>query len=41
MVVSMHYTLTDEAGNEIDSSVGSDPMMFEKLLRKNSHTATS
>lgn len=28
MVVSMHYTLTDEAGNTMDSSEENDPMTF-------------
>ncbi|WOD08049.1 peptidylprolyl isomerase [Marinomonas sp. GJ51-6] len=27
-VVSMHYTLTDEQGQELDSSVGQDPLVF-------------
>ncbi|TDO98680.1 FKBP-type peptidyl-prolyl cis-trans isomerase [Marinomonas balearica] len=27
-VVSMHYTLTDETGETIDSSVGQDPLLF-------------
>lgn len=27
-VVSMHYTLTDEAGQQLDSSVGQEPLVF-------------
>jgi FKBP-type peptidyl-prolyl cis-trans isomerase SlyD len=27
-VVSMHYTLTDEQGQELDSSVGQEPLVF-------------
>lgn len=27
-VVSMHYTLTDEQGQQLDSSVGQDPLVF-------------
>jgi len=28
MVVSMHYTLTDDSGNVLDSSEGSDPLSY-------------
>ena len=28
MVVSMHYTLTDDDGNVLDSSEGSDPLSY-------------
>lgn len=28
MVVSMHYTLTDDGGNVLDSSEGSDPLSY-------------
>ncbi|GAA0837528.1 MULTISPECIES: FKBP-type peptidyl-prolyl cis-trans isomerase [Marinomonas] len=27
-VVSMHYTLTDEQGQELDSSIGQEPLVF-------------
>ncbi|MCV2403346.1 peptidylprolyl isomerase [Marinomonas sp. C2222] len=27
-VVSMHYTLTDEEGQELDSSIGQEPLVF-------------
>jgi len=27
-VVSMHYTLTDEQGQELDSSIGKEPLVF-------------
>lgn len=27
-VVSIHYTLTNDAGEELDSSVGSDPLVY-------------
>jgi FKBP-type peptidyl-prolyl cis-trans isomerase SlyD len=28
LVVSMHYTLTDDDGNTIDSSAGADPLVY-------------
>ena len=28
MVVSMHYTLTDDGGNVLDSSEGSEPLSY-------------
>ncbi len=28
LVVSMHYTLTDDDGNTIDSSDGADPLVY-------------